>query len=309
MSEMNRRELLRLGGAAAVGIGLGGFPAAWAGGRGVAKKRILMFTKSSGYEHSAIKRMGDKLGFAEQLLTELGDKNGFEVTCTKDGGVFTTSILAKYDAFFFYTSGDLTTPGTDGNPPMSAEGKVAFLEAIHSGKGFIGTHSASDTFHTQPDPKDRSNRYVLHGDKSDPYVLMLGGEFIKHGQQQKARMRVADDKFPGFGDKKDGFELHEEWYSLKDYRPDIHVLLVQETEGMHDPEYKRAPYPATWARRHGKGRVFYTSMGHREDVWTNPIFQSILLGGISWALGNVDADVSPNIERAAPGYKEIPPMK
>jgi uncharacterized protein len=306
---MTRRDFLRLGGAAAASACMGGFPSVWAAGQSGAKKRILMFTKSSAFEHSVIKRTGGKLGFAEQLFTELGEKHGFEVTCTKDGGVFTPDNLRKYDAFYFYTTGDLTTPGTDGNPPMTAEGKAAFLQAIRDGKGFIGTHSSTDSFHTKPDPPDRSNRYVLHGDQSDPYVLMIGAEFIKHGKQQKARMRVADPKFPGFADKKEGFELHEEWYSLKDFRPDLHVLLVQETEGMTDPEYKRAPYPATWARLHGKGRVFYTSMGHREDVWTNPLFQGILLGGVAWALRNVDADVTPNIERVTPGYREIPPMK
>jgi type 1 glutamine amidotransferase len=104
-----------------------------------------------------------------------------------------------------------------------------------------------------------------------------------------------------------GFDLMEEWYSLKDYSPDLHVLIVQETKGMKGADYQRAPYPATWARMHGKGRVFYTSMGHREDVWTNPLFQSILLGGIAWTLRNVDADVSPNLESAAPGHRQIPP--
>jgi type 1 glutamine amidotransferase len=99
----------------------------------------------------------------------------------------------------------------------------------------------------------------------------------------------------------------EEWYSIKDFRKDLHVLLVQETAGMNGSDYQRPPYPATWARMHGKGRVFYTSMGHREDVWTNPLFQSILLGGISWAVGNVRADVSPNIEKATPQAWTLPP--
>ena len=70
---------------------------------------------------------------------------------------------------------------------------------------------------------------------------------------------------------------------------------------MEGSMYQRPPYPATWARKHGKGRVFYTSMGHREDVWTNPIFQDILTGGVSWAVGNVEADVTPNFGTAAPG--------
>ncbi|MCC2672907.1 MAG: hypothetical protein K0Q72_5379, partial [Armatimonadetes bacterium] len=206
-----------------------------------------------------------------------------------------------------YTSGDLTTPGTDKNPPMTPEGKAAFLDAIKNGKGYIGTHSASDTFHTKPDPADRSNRYANHGEASDPYVRMLGGEFIKHDAQQVAHMTVTDTRFTGHGSAGAGFDMMEEWYSLKDFSPDLHVLLVQETKEMKGPSYQRPPFPATWARKHGSGRVFYTSMGHRDDVWTSPLFQSILLGGIAWAVGNVKVDVSPNIEKVCPTYAALPP--
>jgi type 1 glutamine amidotransferase len=295
---MRRREFLMQTGAL-LGLSLAGLPNEAVGAATSAfendKRRILMFTKSSGFEHPAIKRTGDKLGFAEQTLTDLGHQHGFDVTCTKDGTVFTPENIAKYDAFFFYTTGDLTKPGTDNNPPMSPEGKAAFLEAIRKGKGFIGTHSATDSFHHDPD-----DRYVNFGEQVDPYITMIGAEFIHHDAQQKAKMHVVDTRFPGFDPAGSGFELMEEWYSFKDFRKDLHVLLVQETEGMNGPHYARAPYPATWARKHGKGRVFYTSMGHREDVWTNPIFQSLLLGGINWAVGNVKADVAPNIESVCP---------
>ncbi len=275
------------------------------------KKQILFFTKSSGFEHSAIKPGKDGgPGHAEKILSELAKKNNWEVTHTKDGGVFTEQNLAKFDAFFFYTTGVLTTPGTDKNPPMSAEGKAAFLAAIKAGKGFVGTHSAADTFHpTEP----REDRFKAFGDKNDPYLLMIGGEFIRHGAQQKTRMICADPKFPGAAAAGEGFDMLEEWYSFKDYRDDLHVILVSETKDMkkvgNDSVYNRPPYPATWARKHGEGRVFYTSMGHREDVWTNPTFQSMLEGGLKWALKEVEADVTPNVEKAAPGYKVIPPEK
>src|SRR3954463_12675442 len=104
------------------------------------KKKILFFTKSAGFEHSVIKKKGDEPSHAEKILGELAKKNNWEVTHTKDGGVFTKETLAKFDAFFFYTPGVLTTPGPDKTPPMSAEGKAAFLEAINSGKGFVGSH-------------------------------------------------------------------------------------------------------------------------------------------------------------------------
>ena len=74
-------------------------------------------------------------------------------------------------------------------------------------------------------------------------------------------------------------------------------------------EYERPKYPATWARKHHKGRVFFTSMGHREDVWQSPRFQELLLGGLSWALGNVDADITPNLQEVAPEAKELPKQR
>ncbi len=64
--------------------------------------------------------------------------------------------------------------------------------------------------------------------------------------------------------------------------------------------YQRPPYPSTWARMHEQGRVFYTALGHREDVWTNELFQQIVLGGLSWILKEIDADVTPNIEKVTP---------
>ena len=81
-----------------------------------------------------------------------------------------------------------------------------------------------------------------------------------------------------------------------------------DTKGMKGECYQRPPYPATWARMHGKGRVFYTSMGHREDVWDpntpenfkreNPkevseAYQKHILGGIKWALGLEPGDAQP----------------
>ena len=108
-------------------------------------------------------------------------------------------------------------------------------------------------------------------------------------------MRVTSPKFPGMQGLGSGFELLEEWYALDSFAKDLHVILMQETKGMQGAMYQRPPYPSTWARMHGKGRVYYTALGHREDVWTNAIFQQIILGGISWALGQVDADVTPNI--------------
>jgi type 1 glutamine amidotransferase len=294
---MNRRDLLKT----ATALGLSTFPFGWQAAADSPKRKVMVYTRSQAFEHSVVRRgKDDSLSLAERIVTALGEKHGFEVHCTKDGREFLPETLAKFDAFLFETTGDLTQEkGSDSYPPMLKDGKAALLKAIAGGKGFVGCHCASDTFHS---PGDRGKNQER--DKLDPYIAMLGGEFIVHGAQQKAFMRLVDSKFPGTKELKD-FELNEEWYALKNFAPDMHVILVQDTEGMKGGMYERPPFPATWARMHEKGRVFYTSMGHREDVWENPIFQGLLLGGLSWAFGNVEADVTPNIEKVAPKASEL----
>src|SRR5271155_2693043 len=170
-----------------------------------APKKILFFSKSSGFEHDMIKRKDGELSKAEKILAELGARNDIEFTFTKDGGVFTPENIAKYDAFFFYTTGNLTEPGTDKNPPMSKEGKAALLEAIANGKGFIGTHSATDTFHSPGGAEHGPARNKDDGANIDPYIEMIGGELILHGSQQPAHQIVVDKNFPGMSAVPDDF--------------------------------------------------------------------------------------------------------
>jgi type 1 glutamine amidotransferase len=244
-----------------------------------------------------IKRAGDKPSFAENVLAGLALPNHWMIETSKDGRIFTPENLAKYDALLFYSNGTLTEPGIDGSPVMTEAGKTAIIESVRLGKPLIAVHTALTTFNRNPPG-------VI-----DPYIEMLGGEGISHNAQQKARNSCVDPKFPGFENLKDGLELFEEWYSIKNFAKDIHVILVQETQGMEGNLYLRRPYPATWARMFGKGRVFVTALGHREDVWTNSLFQKILVGGVSWATGRVDADLTPNLETVAPHYADVPPEK
>ena len=130
-------------------------------------------------------------------------------------------------------------------------------------------------------------------------------------------MAIADARFPGLAgvkdkdvqgnDSSDSFKINDEWYSLKNFADDLHVILIQDTQGMKGKDYERPPHPATWVRKHGKGRVFYTSMGHREDVWSDPRFQQIVLGGLAWAFGDVEADITPNMKQVTPGAGVMPP--
>ncbi len=251
--------------------------------------KLLFFSKSSGFEHDVISWKKGKPSFAEKTLEKLGKDRDWTFEFSKDGSKFSPEYLADFDAVIFYTTGDLTKKGTDGEPAMTEAGEKALYDYVRGGKGFIGLHCASDTFHTPSG-----------AEKASDYIQFVGGEFVTHGAQEVATNKVIDAKFPGFADVPETFTFNEEWYALDHLNPDMHVLTVIDTTKMNGKQYKRAPYPTTWARKEGEGRVFYTALGHREDVWTNPVFAKILDGAVRWATGEVTAEIPPNLGSAAP---------
>ena len=292
---MDRRDMLRAAGVAVVAASA--FPMHWVAAAGKKKQKILYFTRSAGFEHDAVKIKDGKPSISDRILAELGKRHGFDVVCTKDGTVF-DGDLDQYDAIAFYTSGDLTQPNKAKTPPMSPEGKKKLLRTIAAGKGFVAFHAATDSFHSKG-PRNQNQTEL------DPYIAMVGGEFIVHGAQQEAIIRAASPNFPGVKQFGESQKLKEEWYALKNFAKDLHVILIEDNEGMTGDCYQRPPFPATWARMHKKGRVFYTSFGHRDDIWTNPKVQGIIVGGLAWAMGNVKANVTPNIDKATPKAAQL----
>ena len=296
---MRRREFLRTSGLAAVGASA--FPWGWVSARDNKPQKILYYTRSTGYEHSAVRRENGELSVSDKALIALGKRAGFEVTCTKDGRVF-DGDLEQYDAIASYSCGNQCVVGKrPENQPMTPEGKQRLLDAVAAGKGFIGFHSAADTFHS--------------GKEIDPYVAMVGGEFMGHGTQQPGRLGITSPDFPGLEESKGKDEVtieREEWYTFRNFNRDLHVILVQDTDALkkeHERDkflHTRPPFPQTWARKQGQGRVFYTSFGHVHEVWTTPFFERLVLGGIAWALGNVQAEVPANIEQVTPGAWDVP---
>lgn len=275
--------------------------------------RILYFTKSSGYEHSVVRQANGQPSHSEAILSRLGAEHDIDFTFSKDGSLFTPEYLAGFDAVIFYTSGDLLSVGTDGNPAMTPAGKQALQDAVAGGKDFVAIHSAGDTFHTLErgggNPTERANRYKIHGENADPYIRMLGGEFINHGKQQTATLTVPDPAFPGCGALGGEWICYEEWYSNKEFATNLHVILVMQSRAMEGVDYQRPPYPLAWARLHGTGRVWFNGMGHREDIWDTPEFQGLLLGGIEWAGGKIEADVTPNVAQSTPEAGTMPPQR
>jgi len=178
-------------------------------------------------------------------------------------------VQARYDAVLFAnTSGTLPLPDKDG-----------FLRWIADGHAFIGVHGASDTFHDDV-----------------PFITMLGGEFGWHGAQVAVEVQNEDRKHPATRSLPAHWTVFDEIYVVKNFdRNAAHVVLVLD---QHPNEKTPGFFPLAWSKSYGKGRVFYTALGHREDLWdpaepggrkNSPEvarqFQQHLLGGIRWALG------------------------
>jgi uncharacterized protein len=237
--------------------------------------RILMVSQSAGFKHSSVTRKGTDLSTAERTLTDLGLSSGlFKVDCTQDVAKdFTKEKLANYDIVFFYTTGDL---------PISQEAKDYFFNdwLKQRGHGFIGTHSATDTF----------NNYK-------PYWDMIGGTFDGHpwGNGSKVTITVHDTKFPATKPWGNEFAIKDEIYKFKNWQPEkVRVLMsmnMAKTEH-HEPYH----VPIAWCKDYGQGKAFYISLGHDESVWANPKYQECLLGAVKWILNLEPGDATPNPE-------------
>ena len=232
-------------------------------------KKLLVVTVTKGFRHSSI-------GTAEKILGKLaGDqKNGFTVDYARTdeelASKMASDALKQYDGFIFAnTTGILPLPD-----------KNAFLNEIKNGKAFVAMHSGSDTFHAK--------------EGVDPYIEMLGGEFAAHHQQAGVECLVQDTKHPATKHLGESYCIEqEEVYLMKNYNSDgkVHELLVLDKHP--NKKQQSGHFPVAWCKEYGKGKVFYTSLGHREDVWENPRYQKHVLGGIRWALGLESGDAAP----------------
>jgi type 1 glutamine amidotransferase len=253
--------------------------------------RVLFLSKSSGFEHSVIKQENGQPSYADKVLQGLAEKAGATITCTKDASLINAENLKNYDVVMFYTTGDLTEPGTDGTPPMAKTGPAELLAWVQGGGGFVGLHCATDTFHS------------TDGEPVNGYTEMVCANFLAHGRQFEGTLKHVDPKHPTLQGIEDGWTKLEEWYIFKNINTEkMHVLslLDPSSEAKRDKRYDIPNYPVIWCREYGTGRVFYNAMGHREDVWDHPMFQQNIIDAIHWADGKGEAQAAPNYAETVP---------
>jgi type 1 glutamine amidotransferase len=245
-------------------------------------RKILIYSKTAGFRHGSIP-VGIK------AITAMGEKTGaYLAYATEDESIFEPEKLKAFDAVFMLnTTGDCLKPkaGTKEEVAKREEFlKQSLKDFVMSGKGLIGVHSATDTYHNWKD-----------------YNTMMGGTFQSHpwGEGSKVVIKNLEPKHPlnaAFDGK--GFEITDEIYMFKPgtaLATERKFLLALDDSKMDVTKGKRPDnfYAISWVSTYGKGRTFYCSLGHRPDIYWNPMILQHYLAGIQYALGDLDVDASP----------------
>jgi type 1 glutamine amidotransferase len=229
--------------------------------------RVLVYTVSAGYEHDVARRPADgQLSCVEATLVQAAARTReLDAVVTRDASWFTSERLAQVDVVFFFTSGEL---------PLDEAQRKALIAFVQDGGGFAGAHCAADTFYGFP-----------------AYAEMLGGTFDGHPWDEEIGVRVEDPMHPATRHLGASFTIADEIYQFRaPYdRARLRVLLSLDTRSVDvdNPGVRRTDgdFALAWCRSFGKGRVFYTALGHRPEVWEDRRFQDHLVGGLVWAAG------------------------
>ncbi len=261
-------------------------------------KRLLFLTHAALYKHTS-------LAPAEKAVAELGARGGFDVKTLEgykqdsnaiDLSMLTPAYLSQFDGLMLMTNGNL---------PLTPAQKQSIVNYVRNGKALIGVHCATLTMYDYPEfgeviggyyrrsivPTNRigtSNIGVLKvEDPAHPATKMLGGSWPLAEEFYQFGTTIWDPAKPTENVSQVGRLPIPMAFS----RDRVHVLLSLDTDksdisGLGPEIVKGGDYPQAWTRNFGSGRVFYTALGHRDDIWSNdPVFRAHIMGGIRWALG------------------------
>ena len=233
-------------------------------------RRLLVFNRCGGFRHGSIP-------WGSGAIEIMGNKAAaYETVVSDDMAVFTPDNLDPFDAMVFNNTTGLRFDELQ---------RKALMDFVQGGKGVVGIHGATDNFYHWPEAAE-----------------MMGGLFSGHPWHEKVGIKIDDPGHPlvaGFGGK--GFYITDEIYQFRDpySRERLRVLLsldmarTRKKGGREDEDFA-----VSWVRSLGEGRVFYCSLGHRNEIFWNPAILRHYLDGIQFALGDIAADTTPSAKLA-----------
>lgn len=223
--------------------------------------KVLVFSKTGGWRHESIPE-------GITTLQKIANENQFEIVATENAEVFSDAQLREFNAIVFLNTW---------RDVLNDDQQLAMERFIQAGGGFVGIHSAADT--------------EWEGDWHW-YRKLVGAVFKSHPEEpssiQRARLNVVNHNHSATADLPETFELIDEWYDYYDLNPHRTDLLTLDEKsyigGTHG-EY----HPITWYHEFDGGRSFYTGLGHTKEIYSNELFQKLLLKGLRYAVGGKPA--------------------
>jgi type 1 glutamine amidotransferase len=243
-------------------------------------RKLLVFSRTAGFRHSSIE-LGAK------AIALMGDKTGaYLAHHTEDESIFDPEKLKEFDAVFMMNTTGNCFKAKSGDNSKEDVYKQSLYDFVKSGKGLAGVHSATDTYHQWKE-----------------FNMMMGGTFAGHPWHTKVPIKNLEPKHvlnAPFGG--DGFEIADEIYQFRAdtaLPTDRKFLLALDTQMMDVSKGNRKDglYPISWVAQYDKGRTFYCSLGHREEIYWNPTILKHYLAGIQYVLGDLEADATPTVKK------------
>ena len=213
--------------------------------------RVLVLTRTEGFRHDSI---------PVALATVRGEarRRGLRVTHTEDATALTERRLRGLRALVFvHTTGDILDPRQE----------RAVERFVRRGGGWLGVHAAADA--------ERGWSFYARS-------LLGNAQFVGHPAIQRATIDVVDRSHPATRHLPRRWTRTDEWYAFR--RPaDAHVLArLDETTYEPGAQAMGRDHPVVWHRTPGRGRAFYTALGHTKESYAEPAFRRHLGGALGW---------------------------
>jgi uncharacterized protein len=263
-------------------------------------RRLLVFSATSGFRHRSIP-------IGNLALEKMGVSSGaYKATISNDPANFEPAALKQFDAVVLLSpTQDFFMPNRKQKGKFSAEDWVALqarhirlvdnlIDYVEQGGGLVGIHAATDSCYSHK-----------------AYGEAMGGYFAGHPWTAGHNVTiVVEDPThaiiePVFKGMKD-FRIKDEIYQFRDKpysRERLRVLLHLDPERSDPAKGMRRTdndYAVSWVQKVGEGRVFYSSLGHNEHIYWNPLMLKHYLAGIQFATGDLKADTTPSAKVKMP---------
>ncbi len=257
-------------------------------------RHVLLYSRTAGFRHSSIET-------GVKSFQMLGEKTrAFTTVHSEDPAMFDSEKLDQFDAVVMlnvtgdFLAGKKVTELSDEEKTIYEKRKSNLMAFVKSGKGVLGTHSSTDAFYN----------WKEYGD-------MMGGWFTGHPWHTDVPLKVDSPDHPltKMFDAEKGFDIKDEIYQFAPRNPGgvyggyqpydrskLRILLSLDASKFDVSKGKRADgdYAISWVREYGKGRIFYSVLGHNDFIFYTPTVMKHYLAGMQYVLGDLDADATPS---------------